>query len=246
MSALRQCAELIDSRREGWSAMSLLDRKAREVTRPALEAVGRTLARWKISPDAVTYLGLVLTIGVAVIAALGEIRWAGVAYILAAVCDALDGTLARVSGRESRFGAFLDSNIDRIEESVVFLGLTLYYAGLGSQWETALILVVTVGSLMVSYARARAEAVGVACKVGFMTRVPRVAIMIVGMILDQILIALIVLAVTTWFTSFHRMVHVWRMTGGERGGWGPVQEPFVLHHPLTQDAEKEKEGGETG
>ena len=226
--------------------MSLLDRKAREVTRPALEAVGRTLARWKISPDAVTYLGLVLTIGVAVIAALGEIRWAGVAYILAAVCDALDGTLARVSGRESRFGAFLDSNIDRIEESVVFLGLTLYYAGLGSQWETALILVVTVGSLMVSYARARAEAVGVACKVGFMTRVPRVAIIIVGMILDQILIALIVLAVTTWFTSFHRMVHVWRMTGGERGGWGPVQEPFVLHHPLTQDAEKEKEGGETG
>jgi phosphatidylglycerophosphate synthase len=82
--------------------MSVLDRKAREITRPALEAIGRTLARWHVSPDAMTYLGLVLTIGVAVIAALGEIRWAGVAYIFAAACDALDGTLARVSGRGSR------------------------------------------------------------------------------------------------------------------------------------------------
>ena len=225
--------------------MSVLDRKAREITRPALEAVGRTLARWNISPDAMTYLGLFLTIGVAVIAALGEIRWAGVAYIFAAVCDALDGTLARVSGRVSRFGAFLDSNIDRIEESIVFLGLTLYYAGLGKQWEIALILVVTVGSLMVSYARARAEAVGVDCKVGFMTRVPRVAIMIVGMILNQVLIALIILAATTWFTSFHRMFHVWRMTGGEKGGWGPVKEPFVLSYPPTQETEDEKEDGET-
>ena len=224
--------------------MSVLDRKAREISRPALEAVGRTLARWHVSPDAMTYLGLVLTIGVAVIAALGEIRWAGVAYIFAAVCDALDGTLARVSGRGSRFGAFLDSNIDRIEESIVFLGLTVYYAGLGSEWEIALILVVTVGSLMVSYARARAEAVGVDCKVGFMTRVPRVAIMIVGMILNQVLIALIILAATTWFTSFHRMFHVWRMTGGESGGWGPVKEPFVLPYPPDQDTEHEEESGE--
>ena len=224
--------------------MSVLDRKSREISRPALETICRTLARWNVSPDAMTYLGLILTIGVAVIAAFGYIRWAGVAYILAAVCDALDGTLARVSGRGSRFGAFLDSNIDRIEESIVFLGLTVYYAGLGSQWEIALILVATVGSLMVSYARARAEAVGVECKVGFMTRVPRVAIMIVAMILDQVLIALIVLAVTTWFTSFHRMYHVWRMTGGESGGWGPAKEPFVLLHPPVEEAEEEEEDGD--
>ena len=225
--------------------MSVLDRKAREITRPALEAVGRTLARWHVSPDAMTYLGLVLTIGVAVIAALGEIRWAGVAYIFAAACDALDGALARVSGRGSRFGAFLDSNIDRIEGSIVFLGLTVYYAGIGKQWEIALILVVTVGSLMVSYSRARAEAVGVDCKVGFMTRVPRVALMIVGMILDQVLIAVIILSATTWFTAFHRMYHVWRMTGGESGGWGPVKEPFVLPYPPVQEPEQDEEGGDT-
>ena len=204
-----------------------LDRKAREVTRPTLEAVGRVLARWNVSPDAVTYFGLVLTIGVAVLAALGEIRWAGVAYIVAAVCDALDGTLARVSGKGSRFGAFLDSTIDRFEESVVFVGLSVYYVRIGGLVEVPLILVVVVASLMVSYTRARAEAVGVACTVGFMTRVPRVTIMIVGMILDQVLVALVVLAATSLFTTFHRMAHVWRMTGGEEGGWGPPQAIWV-------------------
>ena len=224
--------------------MSVLDQKARELSRPALEAVGRTLARWNVSPDAMTYLGLVLTAGVDVLAALGEIRWAGVAYIFAAACDALDGTVARVSGRGSRFGAFLDSNIDRFEESIVFLGLTIYYAGADGRWEIPLILVVTVGSLMVSYARARAEAVGVACKVGFMTRVPRVALMIVGLLLDQVLIVLIILAVTTLFTAFHRMVHVWRMTGGEAGGWGTVKEPFVLPYPSVQETGQSEESGE--
>ena len=222
--------------------MSLIDQKAREISRPALEAAGRTLVRWHISADAVTYLGLVLTIGVAALAALGEIRWAGLAYIFAAVCDALDGTVARVSGRGSRFGAFLDSNIDRFEESIVFLGLTIYYAGIGGRWELPLLLVVTVGSMMVSYTRARAEGVGVACKVGFMTRVPRVALMIVGMILNQVLIVLVILAVTTLFTSFQRMVHVWRITGGEAGGWGPVKDPFVPPHSPVQET-KQGEGG---
>ncbi|MFC2037514.1 CDP-alcohol phosphatidyltransferase family protein [Chloroflexota bacterium] len=220
--------------------MSIIDRKAREITRPTLEAIATTLAKWNVSPDLVTYVGLIVTIGVAALAAVGEIRWAGVAYIFAAVFDAMDGTLARVSGKGSRFGAFLDSTIDRFEESIVFLGLIIYYALAGGQLEIPLILVAAVASLMVSYTRARAEAVGVACNVGFMTRVPRVAIMIIGMILDQILITLIVLAVTSLFTTFHRMIHVWRMTGGEAGGWGPVKEPFSS--PVVPVPESE--GGE--
>lgn len=214
--------------------MSFIEQKARDVSRPTLEKVGHVLARWNVSPNAVTYLGLVLTCGVAVLAALGEIRWAGVAYVFAAVCDALDGTLARVSGKGSRFGAFLDSTIDRWEESIVLLGLTVYYAQVGGLLELPLILVVAVGSLMVSYTRARAEAVGVACKVGFMTRPPRVVIMIAAMLLDQVLVGLIFLAVTSLFTAFHRMYHVWRMTGGEDGGWGPPKEPFVMPVPATQ------------
>lgn len=225
--------------------MSSIDQKARDISRPTLEAIARNLAKWNISPDAVTYLGLVLTVGVAVLAALGEIRWAGVAYVVAAVCDALDGTLARVSGKGSRFGAFLDSSIDRFEESIVFLGLSIHYALVGGLWEIPLLLVVTVGSLMVSYTRARAEGLGVACKVGFMTRVPRVAIMIVGMILDQVLIALILLAVTTLYTTFHRMIHVWRLTGGEAGGWGAVKEPFVLPYPSVAEEQRSEEVRDT-
>jgi len=207
--------------------MSQIEHKAREISRPGLEAVGQALARWNISPDWVTYLGLVVTAGVATLTGFGEIRWAGVVYVFAALCDALDGTLARVSGKGSRFGAFLDSTIDRFEESMVFLGLIVHYSLLGRQWESPVILLATVGSLMVSYTRARAEAVGVACKEGLMTRPIRVTIMIAGMILNQVLIALIVVATVSLVTSFHRIYHVWRMTGGERGGWGPVVQPFT-------------------
>lgn len=215
--------------------MSAIDQKARDVGRPVLEAVARVLARWNVSPDLVTFIGLILTIGVGILAGLGEIRWAGVVYIVAAVCDAIDGTLARVGGKGSRFGAFLDSTIDRFEESIVFLGLIVYYARVGGVYEIPLVLVATVGSLMVSYTRARAEALGVSCKVGFMTRVPRVVIMIAGMILDQVLIALIVIAVTSLFTAFHRLYHVWRMTGGEEGGWAPAKDPFVAAAPSVQE-----------
>ena len=216
--------------------MSALDKRAREIGRPALEAVARVLARWNVSPDFVTLVGLVLTIGVGILAGMGEIRWAGVVYVFAAICDAIDGTLARVGGKGSRFGAFLDSTIDRFEESIVFLGLIIYYARVGGMYEVPLILVAAIGSLMVSYTRARAEALGVSCKVGFMTRVPRVLIMIVGMILDQVLIALILIAATSLFTAIHRLYHVWRMTGGEEGGWAPAKEPFVATAPVVQEA----------
>jgi CDP-diacylglycerol---glycerol-3-phosphate 3-phosphatidyltransferase len=225
--------------------MSSIEQKARDVSRPALESIGQRLARWNVSPDWVTYLGLVLTVGVAVLAGWGKIRWAGGAYILAAVCDAMDGTLARVSGKGSRFGAFLDSTIDRFEESIVFLGLIVHYARTGGQIEIPLVLVVTVGSLMVSYTRARAEAVGVECKVGIMTRPLRVTILIAGMILNQVFITLILLAVTSLFTAFQRMYHVWRTTGGEDGGWAPPRAPFVSPGaPSGIPAGAEEEQGE--
>jgi CDP-diacylglycerol--glycerol-3-phosphate 3-phosphatidyltransferase len=224
--------------------MSFIEQKARDVSRPALEVIGRTLNRWNISPNAVTYVGLFLTTGVAVLAALGQIRWAGVAYVVAAVCDAMDGTLARVSGRGSRFGAFLDSTIDRFEESIVFVGLAVYYARVGGEWEIPLILVVTVASLMVSYTRARAEGLGVPCTVGFMTRPPRVVILIAGLILKQVPAALIVLAATSLFTAFHRMYYVWRTTGGEAAGWALPEEPFVVHGLAVQSAGQEDHGEE--
>lgn len=208
--------------------MSFIEKRAREWSRPTLEVVGGALDRWNVSPDWVTLTGLVLTLGVAALAALGEIRWAGLAYIFAGACDSLDGALARVSGKGSRFGAFLDSTLDRLEESIVFIGLAIYYSRVGGRWEIPVILIATVGSLMVSYTRARAEGLGVACKDGLMTRPVRVLLMVVGMLVNQVFIALIVLAVTSLFTMLQRIYLVWRMTGGERGGWGPVRDPFIV------------------
>jgi CDP-diacylglycerol--glycerol-3-phosphate 3-phosphatidyltransferase len=222
--------------------MSSIEQRARDASRPTLERIGRGLARWNVSPDLVTYLGLLLTAGVATLAGLGRVRWAGGAYILAAICDAMDGTVARVSGKGSRFGAFLDSTIDRFEESIVFLGLIVYYARIGRLVEIPLILVVTAASLMVSYTRARAEAVGVECKVGFMTRPPRVVVLIAGLILDQVLAALIILAVTSSFTTFQRIYHVWKATGGEAGGWATPKAPFVSPGAAATDSEEPGEG----
>lgn len=216
--------------------MSILEQKSRDLSRPFLEAVASALAKVNISPDGVTYAGLVLTFGVAALTALGKMQWAGLAYLFAGACDALDGTLARVSGKGSRFGAFLDSSIDRIEESIVFLGLVIYYTRAGATgWEIPTILVAAIASLMVSYTRARAEAVGVDCQVGFMTRPPRVGILILGLLLNQVFIAVVVIAAASVVTTIHRLVHVWRMTGGEKGGWSPPQQGYSPPEPTKTD-----------
>jgi CDP-diacylglycerol--glycerol-3-phosphate 3-phosphatidyltransferase len=149
--------------------------------------------------------------------------------------------VARVSGKGSRFGAFLDSTIDRFEESIVFLGLVIYYAWEGARWELLVLLIVTVASLMVSYTRARAESLGAACQVGVMTRPPRVALLIVGLILDQVFIALIILAVMALSTAFHRMFHVWRVMGGEPAGWNLPKEQYAIPGPPVQPGEGEGE-----
>lgn len=218
--------------------MAFIEQKARDVSRPGLESVGRVLAGWKLTPDLVTIIGLALTVVVAVLAGLGHIRWAGVAYVFAAVCDALDGTLARVTGKGSRFGAFLDSTVDRFEESIVFLGLIVLYAREGGEWEIPVILVTAIASLMVSYTRARAEALGVSCKVGLATRPARVVVTIAGLILNQVPITLAIVAAASLLTSLHRVYHVWTATGGESAGWQPAREPFV---PFTAPAAAERE-----
>ena len=207
--------------------MASLEQHARDISRPLLEAVGRTLARAHISPNWVTGAGLVVTVVAGVLAGLGHLQWAAVVYAAGALCDALDGTLARVSGRSSRFGGFLDSTLDRFEEAILFLGLTVAYTRLGSVWEPPLILAAVTSSLMVSYTRARAEGLGVACQEGLFTRAVRVTITVVGLLLNRVLIMLIVLVIASLFTALQRMVHVWRMTGGEAGGWQVPKKPFI-------------------
>jgi CDP-diacylglycerol--glycerol-3-phosphate 3-phosphatidyltransferase len=123
-----------------------------------------------------------------------------------------------LAGRKSRFGAFLDSTVDRLSEAVIFLGLLVHYTQHGGRQESLLIYATIVGSLLVSYARARAESIGIECKRGILTRFERAVVLVVGLILNQMLITLWAMAVLSNFTALQRMYHVWRVTGGEKGG----------------------------
>lgn len=180
-----------------------------------LEPVARVIGRTGISPNVVTLTGSLLNLGVAWVLAQGYLRIGGVLVPLVSLFDALDGTLARLTGKRSRFGAFLDSTMDRFSEAILYLGLLFYYTRLGAKQEILLIYATIVGSLMVSYARARAEGLGLDCRVGLLTRLERIVILTAALILNQMTIALWVLAILTNFTALQRMYHVWTVTRGK-------------------------------
>jgi CDP-diacylglycerol--glycerol-3-phosphate 3-phosphatidyltransferase len=183
-----------------------------------LEPLARLVNKTGISPNLLTVIGFVMTVVVAYVLATGHLQIGGVLIVVAGAFDALDGTLARLAGRKSRFGAFLDSTLDRLSEAVTYLGLLVHYTWQGGWQEIFLIYAAIVGSLMVSYARARAEGIGIECKRGILTRFERVVVLVVGLVLNQMHIALWILAVLSNFTALQRMYHVWRVTGGEKGG----------------------------
>ncbi|RME71171.1 MAG: CDP-alcohol phosphatidyltransferase family protein [Chloroflexi bacterium] len=190
----------------------------RKYARVFLEPLARFISWTGVSPNVVTVTGFVLMVGVAFVLAWGHFLWGGILITAFALFDAVDGTLARMMGRTSRFGAFLDSTLDRFSEAVIFLGLFVYYVGQDRNLELILIYATVVGSLMVSYARARAEGIGVPLKDGLLTRFERVTLLVVGLVFNQMTIILWVLAILSNLTAIQRMYLVWRITGGEKGG----------------------------
>lgn len=135
-----------------------------------------------------------------------------------ALFDAIDGALARLGERTSRFGAFLDSTLDRFSEAVIYLGLFIYFLGQDDTLALVLVFVTVVGSLMVSYTRARAEGIGVPLKAGLFTRFERIFLLVVGLLFNQlIIVALGLLALFSNLTALQRMYLVWRITDGEKG-----------------------------
>jgi len=177
-----------------------------------VEPIARLIGRTGVSPNVITVMGVVLNLGVAWVLAQGHTRIGGVLVGLVALFDALDGTLARLTGKRSRFGAFLDSTMDRFSEAIVYLGLLVFYTQSGAVQEIVLIYVAIVGSVMVSYTRARAEGLGLQCKVGLLTRFERAAVLIISLVLDQVTIGLWVTAILANFTALQRMYHVWKTT----------------------------------
>ncbi len=175
-----------------------------------LEAVGGALNRTGISPNTITLLGLVGSTAGAVLLALGAIPLGGWVILLSGATDAIDGTMARLQGKTTRFGAFLDSTADRFSELFLFGGLAVYFALASNVLGVAAAFAAAIGSVMVSYEKARAEALGFECKVGLLTRMERYMVLCPLLILDLPLVAVAAVAILGNFTALQRIRHVYR------------------------------------
>jgi CDP-diacylglycerol--glycerol-3-phosphate 3-phosphatidyltransferase len=137
-----------------------------------------------------------------------------VLYLLSGVFDALDGTLARLTNRKTRFGAFLDSTSDRYADAAILIGMMIPFLRAGQQMQVILAFIALIGSVLVSYTRARAEGLGLECKVGLLTRLERFLIVAIALLFNWVTPALWVLAILTNFTALQRIVYVWVITRG--------------------------------
>ena len=181
------------------------------------EAMRDALIESRLTPNAISLTGFALCLVAAGLIFADMIVLGGIAYIIGSICDTLDGRYSRMSGKGSPFGAFLDSTLDRVEEGVVLAALAYHFAEQGNGVEAAICAVAILASVMVSYTRARAEALGVDCKVGIGSRATRVVILSVGLLFvnglglgDFSLLApaVILLAAIGIVTTLQRIFHV--------------------------------------
>jgi CDP-diacylglycerol--glycerol-3-phosphate 3-phosphatidyltransferase len=181
------------------------------------ELVRNRLIESRLTPNAISLTGFALNVVAAVLVWERYFFLAGVAFIVGSICDTLDGRYSRMSGKGTPFGAFLDSTLDRMEEGIVLTAVGAYFAWRGDQFAVAATVAAVLFSLMVSYTRARAEALGVECKVGIASRAVRVVILSIGLLFargaglgDFELLApsVYVLAALTIITTFQRIFHV--------------------------------------
>lgn len=190
-----------------------------------IDPIVSILAALGISPDLLTILGMLLHFLFSWLIAIGQFFWAGIAILVFVPLDALDGALARKIGRQQgNFGAFLDSTSDRIAEIILYAGYISYFYQNDNPWMVVATYSAITGSIMVSYTRSRAEALGVSCKVGLLTRVERYVVIVATLVLSVFLpvlveVGILILAIGTWFTVGQRVYHVWKQTrtGQETG-----------------------------
>jgi len=187
--------------------------------------VVRVLSRTGITPNTITIMGFLVSVAAGAVIAKELLLLGGGLVLFSGVFDMLDGSLARAKGQSTKFGALLDSTLDRLAEAAVLLGLLIMYSWQPSTWEPwePLIIYITfVGSVLVSYLRARAEGLGMKCEVGIFTRAERVVVLAIGLILGQwieeaLLITLCILAAFAWVTVMQRIIHVRQHSTTERG-----------------------------
>jgi CDP-diacylglycerol--glycerol-3-phosphate 3-phosphatidyltransferase len=187
-----------------------------------IDGMVRWLAHGRINPNLLTVIGVAINVACGLLFGLGLFFWAGIILIVANLFDMLDGQVARLSGRVTRFGGFLDSSLDRLSDMVVFVGLMVFYARDAEYHSTLNVFLAgaaLMGSVMVSYTSARAESLIPKCDVGFLRRPERVVLLIIGALSTHIGSAnvfanrmpavLWILAVGSYWTFAHRMYHTW-------------------------------------
>jgi CDP-diacylglycerol--glycerol-3-phosphate 3-phosphatidyltransferase len=174
------------------------------------EPVVGVLAKTGITPNALTWLGLLLSIVGAVLIARDSLIPAAVLLIAAGFFDMLDGALARHTGKVTRSGAILDSTLDRLSEAAIFIGILVLFAEDGSLPGIVLVGITLALSQLVSYIRARAEALGIDCRTGLFTRPERIIVLILALLIDQLFIALVIIAFFSLITVIQRLLYTWR------------------------------------
>jgi CDP-diacylglycerol--glycerol-3-phosphate 3-phosphatidyltransferase len=163
-----------------------------------------------VNPNVLTVLGFVVTLLAALAFGVGWFRWAAAGIFLSGFLDMLDGQVARRANRVTPFGAFLDSTLDRYSDIMLYLGLVTYYATIGRFFYVVLASIAMSSSFMVSYARARAEALIPSCKVGFMERPERLVLLILGGAFYRMAPALWVIATLATTTVIYRIAFTWK------------------------------------
>jgi len=189
--------------------MNLIDIRRNLAYRITNPIVG-ILSKSGITPNALTLINLALNIVAAYVIATNHLVLGGVLVLVAGLFDLLDGALARFTKQTTKFGAILDSTVDRISEAAILCGLLILYLGRGGRLEIVLIFAVLIGSFLVSYVRARAEGLGWQCQVGLFTRAERVIVLAIGLLINQIFIALCVLVAFAFITVVQRLVYLWK------------------------------------
>jgi len=191
--------------------MTNLERSRRKLASYVTVPAGRFLARTPLTPDVLTWIGFFITFGAAVLVVLEQFVAAGLVYLGAALFDMLDGALARETGKSTKFGAVLDSSLDRLSEGVVLLGLVVMFARTGEPWEAMLAGMTMLFSFMVSYIKARMEGLGIECKAGFFTRPERVALLTVALLVGwnhhALVVLLSILAFLSLLSAGERLVY---------------------------------------
>ncbi len=185
----------------------------RRIFAPVVALIVARLKAWGVTPNGLTVSGFAMTALAALLLARGEFIWGALLLALASFFDMLDGSLARATEQSSKFGAFIDSTLDRYSESVTFLALAVHYSStLDTRMELLLTFVILIGSLMVSYTRARAEALGVECKGGMLQRPERIILLIGGLLTGWMLPVLWIMAVLTNISALQRIYEVYVQT----------------------------------